>query len=167
MYGMLGTGANGLGGPQATWIQSLKLNPAKTIVLTHHTGFAYDASGKYGLWAQVNALLKGDPYAWYWGHAHNGIVYTKPVKITGSSPLQTNTYARCCGHGALPYGSSSALVNNSNVKWQAATPIPGPTQVYNGFAMLTLQSSNNVVTGISEGFYDYSSPAAKWSMKIF
>jgi hypothetical protein len=152
------------------WIKSLNLNPAKTIVLTHHTGFAYDCSSVLDLWSQVNSGLGGnDPYAWYWGHAHNGIVYAHPVTIPVSGELNftTNTYARCAGHGALPYGVATALQNNSNVLWQADSPIPSSKQIYNGFVLLSLQTSNNEVTKISEGFFDPSSSQPKWKLNIY
>jgi hypothetical protein len=158
-----------LGSAQIAWIQSLKLDPEKTIVLTHHTGFAYDCSSVFSLWSQVNAALGGkDPYAWYWGHAHNGIVYNNPVTIPvpGQPDFRTTTYARCAGHGALPYGVATTLPNNSNVLWQANSPIPSSKQIYNGFVLLTLQSSNNQVTKISEGYFDPSSAQPKWKANI-
>lgn len=168
MSGNLGA-ANG---PQMQWIQSLKLNPAKTIVLTHHTGIAYDASSKYGLWNQVNAALgNNDPYAWYWGHAHNGIVYANPIQIPYKNPqFKTNTYARCAGHGALPYGVSPRLQNNPNVLWQAHTPLPVPSPlVYNGFVMLTFQTAGNSVIKIIENFFDTATiqPSPTWSRVIY
>jgi calcineurin-like phosphoesterase family protein len=158
-----------LGSAQIAWIQSLKLDPAKTIVLTHHTGFAYDCSSVFDLWSQVNTALGGnDPYAWYWGHAHNGIVYHNPViiPVPGQPDFKTNTYARCAGHGALPYGVAPTLENNSNVCWQASSPIPSSTQVYNGFVLLTFQSANNQVTGISESYFDPSSAQPKWNFNL-
>jgi hypothetical protein len=159
-----------LGNSQVAWIKSLNLDAAKTIVLTHHTGFAYDCCSVFGLWGQLNAALGGnDPYAWYWGHAHNGIVYNKPVTITvpGRPSFKTNTYARCAGHGALPYGVATTLPNNSNVLWQANSPIPSSKQIYNGFVLLSLQSSNNQVTRISEGYFDPSSEQPKWKSNIY
>jgi calcineurin-like phosphoesterase family protein len=158
-----------LGSAQIAWIQSLQLNPAQTIVLTHHTGFAYDCSSVFSLWSEVKAALSGnDPFAWYWGHAHNGIVYQDLVTIPvpGKADFTTKTYARCAGHGALPYGESSKLDQNPNVRWQAKTPIPSSTQVYNGFVLLTFQSSNNQVTGISESFFDPSSAEPKWNLNL-
>jgi hypothetical protein len=157
-------------GTQAAWVSSLKLDPKKTIVLTHHTGFEYDASAVDALWAQVNQALGGDPYAWYWGHAHNGIVYANPVSIAASKSapaFSTDTYARCCGHGALPYGVATALQNNANVLWQASTPMPSSTQVYNGWAMLTLTLNNNQVSEVAEAFYDPGCVKATWEEVIF
>ena len=159
-----------LGNAQMTWINGLKLDPTKTIVLTHHTGFAYDCSSVFSLWAEVNAALGGkDPFAWYWGHAHNGIVYDNPVTISvpGRPDFKTNTYARCTGHGALPYGVASALDCNPNVLWQAKTPMPPPaTQIYNGFVLLTLQSSGGQVSSISERFFDPSSAQPQWNLNL-
>lgn len=167
MTGNLGDPA----GAQVAWIKSLQLNPAKTIVLTHHTGFAYDCSSVMDLWSQVNAALGGkDPYAWYWGHAHNGIVYANPVSIpvSGQPGFTTSTYARCAGHGALPYGVASALLNNKNVLWQASSPMPPPSkQIYNGFVLLNFVMANNQVTRISEGFFDPGSNSPKWRSNIY
>jgi Calcineurin-like phosphoesterase len=160
-------------GAQVKWITSLGLNPATTIVLTHHTGVAYDASAPCNLWTQLRAALGGkDPYAWYWGHAHNGIVYSNPVKIPYDKPVFTgNSYARCAGHGALPYGVSTDLKKHThNVLWQASTLQPGSsTLLCNGFVMLTLQTSNNQVVTITENFYDTSPTQAQptWSKVIF
>jgi Calcineurin-like phosphoesterase len=147
-------------GAQALWIKSLNLAASKTIVLTHHTGFAYDASSVSTLWQQVNSALGGnDPYAWYWGHAHNGIMYSNPVVIPVNEYFNftTNTYARCSGHGALPYGVSSKLQNNSNVLWQAGSLKPNSNESYNGFVVLSLQLQNNELVSITENFYDGSS----------
>lgn len=152
---------------QAQWIAGLKLTASQTIVLTHHNGFAYDCSATETLWGQVNAALGGDPYAWYWGHVHNGIVYTNPVKIGSFS---TNTYARCLGHASLPYGTASQLSGNQYVEWVESNQQPSSTLLYNGFAILTFETDKNGnMTTISEQFYDISkSPApVVWSKVIF
>ena len=110
---MLGALDSGSDAPvQTTWIKDLKLKPENTIVLTHHTGFAFDCSSVYSLWGEVNNALGADPFAWYWGHVHSGIVYSDQVRIPVSkyqaTPFSTNTLARCLGHSGLPYGYASA-----------------------------------------------------------
>ncbi|MGH9445713.1 MAG: hypothetical protein ACRD3O_08305, partial [Terriglobia bacterium] len=154
----------GLGGAQLQWIQGLRLSPSRVIVLTHHTGLSDDGSAKDPLWAELNSALSGDPFAWYWGHAHLGVVYKAPsvANQPGSS-----TFSRCLGHGALPYGDASELHGASRVEWYAHTPQPSGKQVYNGFAMLTLQSANGRVTSISEEFYDLGSTAPAWSKALY
>lgn len=159
-------------GPQVKWIQSLQLNPSNTIVLTHHPGIAYDASAKYELWDQVNASLNNtDPFAWYWGQTRNGIVYKRPLQVPYKQPqIKSNIFARCAGHGALPYGIAAKLHNNPNVYWQSGNPVPGHSPlVHNGFVMLTLQAVNNRVTKIIENFFDTSSAihAPVWSKMIY
>ncbi|MBI2731494.1 MAG: metallophosphoesterase [Sphingobacteriales bacterium] len=155
---------------QYKWVKSLNLNPAKTIVLTHHTGISLDASEVYPLWDQIREVLGGnDPYAWYWGHAHNGIVYKQPLVINNNvQNFSSQTFARCAGHGALPYGVASSIEGVANVLWQASSPMPAPSkQVYNGFVVLTLTLANGTVRMIDEDFYDPSSIDPKWGLTIF
>jgi hypothetical protein len=160
---------------QSNWIKQLKPNPAKTIVLTHHTGFAYDTSTPYSLWAEVKAALGSDPYAWYWGHVHNGIVYKSPVNIPVSKynkkAFKTYTYARCAGHGALPYGYASALTKNTNIEWvegkEKKIILNGPLQ--NGFVVLSLSSDSKTgqLTQITEDFYNLGTFKPVFSKTIY
>ncbi|MBO9563358.1 MAG: metallophosphoesterase [Niastella sp.] len=160
----------GSAGTQGQWIQSLGLDPAKTIVLTHHNGFAPDCSAASPLWAEIRGALKGDPFAWYWGHVHNGIVYNAPITIPSipkQPGLTTNTLTRCLGHAALPYGL--ATLNQQLVAWNETNAQPAPSkELYNGFAILTLSvNSQNQVSGITENWYDLS-PAKQpvWTKKL-
>jgi hypothetical protein len=153
----------GAGGIQGQWIQGLKLSPDKVIVLTHHNGLSDNGSVKQPLWAEINAALKGDPYAWYWGHEHLGIVYKSP---TVTSP-PSNTFGRCLGHGALPFGDASELHGAAAVEWYAHSPQPGSKLVYNGSVLLTVESANGLVTKITEEFYDLGSPTNTWSKTIY
>jgi hypothetical protein len=163
-----------IGGPdgvQGQWIKGLQLKPENTIVLTHHNGFAFDASEGSTFWGEINGALNGDPYAWYWGHVHNGIAYDRPITIppTSTEPgLTTNTFARCLGHAALPYGPSTDLAS-APVAWYATNLQPSPSkQLYNGYAILTLTTnSENQLTGISESFYDLSQEGAVWTNTIY
>lgn len=167
MTGSIGT----KDGFQTTWLQSLHLDPAKTIVFTHHNGFEDDTCSGSPLWAEINhALGNKDPFAWYWGHVHNGIVYKSPITIPSSKTVPgftTNTFARCLGHAALPYGLASSLEQphaKANITYKADSPMPKPSkQLYNGFAILTLTTTNGVVSGITEAFYDPSSQTPKYS----
>ena len=169
MYGSL----DGNTPVQIPWIQQLGLTPQQTIVLTHHTGFAFDCSSSYTLWNQVQSALGADPYAWYWGHVHSGIVYSDTVNIPVSpnqkTPFSTNTYARCLGHSGLPYGYATTLEGNSNVAWQVAQGSnPLPTGLLpNGFVLLTLQTgSNGVLNKITEAFYDTGTSAQPTFTKV-
>lgn len=146
---------------QTQWIKQLHLQPQKTIVLTHHNGFAFDCSSSYSLWDDVKNALGNDPFAWYWGHVHSGIVYADNVKIPVSTnqptAFSTKTFARCLGHSGLPYGYASALTGNSNVAWQVAqntTPVPKGL-LPNGYVILTLETDQKGnLNKITEAFYD-------------
>ncbi|MEZ4875882.1 MAG: metallophosphoesterase [Flavobacteriaceae bacterium] len=161
------------GGFQTQWLQSLQLDPKKTIVFTHHNGFEDDTTSASPLWAEIHYALKGDPFAWYWGHVHNGIVYTQPITIPNTKMVPgftTATYARCLGHAALPYGLATSLEQppaKNNITYKADSPQPFPSkQLYNGFAVLTLTTSHGKVSGISEAFYDPSSNTAKYTKRL-
>lgn len=167
MIGSIG-GANGV---QGKWIQQLGLDPKKTIVLTHHNGITPDSAAIMPLWAEIKGALNGDPYAWYWGHVHNAIVYTYPVAILPDAQLpiiSLNTYARCVGHAAIPYGPSSAL-DHRPIAWREASLQPPPSrQLYNGFAMLTLTlNGNGQVASITENFFDPRKTTSVWTKEIF
>jgi len=151
---------------QSLWIQKLNLNAQKTIVLTHHNGLATDCSSVQSLWYQVQGALKADPYAWYWGHVHNGIVYKSPIAIPQSA-FKTSTYCRCLGHAALPYGPAS--LPTAYIDWVANSKQPAPSkQLYNGFAILTVSLDNaNQVARINESFYDLSTSNAVWTKDIY
>lgn len=171
MYGSLDSDDNPA--VQTPWIQSLGLTAEKTIVLSHHTGFAFDCSSVYSLWADVNNALNGnDPYAWYWGHVHNAIVYQSPLAIpatSGTPALNTNTYARCLGHGALPYGLASSIVGNAGVEWQETNQLDANTDLLaNGFVLLTLtlDPDSKMLNSITETFYDISSPGQPVFTKV-
>lgn len=161
----------GSGGTQGTWISGLGLDPQKVIVLTHHNGFAWDCSSGLNLWDEIKGALGGDPYAWYWGHVHYGIVYDQPITIPpapGQNGFTTNTYARCLGHAALPYGLAQGLAGKP-VVYSSNSPQPPPSkQLYNGFGWLTLTTdASGVLTSIVESYYDLSSAKAKYSKQIF
>lgn len=168
MDGTIG-GATGM---QATWIRKINRNPDKTILFTHHNGFAADCSSVATLWGEINGAFGRDPYAWYWGHVHNGIVYNRPTTIPPppGQPQQptftTYTYARCLGHAAIPYGMVTGLAKK--VLWNESTLQPPPSkQLSNGYAILTFSTSNNTVTQITEDFYDVSSSTSKFHNVIF
>lgn len=150
-------------GIQSQWIQNLGLAPEKVIVMSHHNALSDDGSVKQPLWAEVNGALKGDPYAWYWGHEHLGVVYTNPTK---SSPPSA-TYCRCLGHGALPFGDASELHGAPGVAYYAHTPQPSSVLVYNGWALLTLASADGKMTAITEALYDLGSSTPQWTKALY
>jgi len=148
------------GNAQAAWIAQVvkqyKVPPEKTIVLTHHNGLEGGWTGtpivSNVLWDQVmggsGPFAPLNPAYWYWGHVHNGIVYTQ-------QPGLGNTLGRCIGHGAIPFGDArnlQALVPKY-VRYYAHTPVPSDPQsklVLNGYAVLTLGQNGSM----QEDFYE-------------
>ena len=147
-------------GTQTKWIKSLNLDPKKTIVFSHHNGFEDDTNSGSPLWWQMNNALGDDPFAWYWGHIHNGIVYNKDITIPATDKVpgfKVNSFARCLGHASLPYGVASKLNKfKDNIEYNADNKKPDSNELYNGFAMISLTTNNGVMENISEGFYDVS-----------
>lgn len=119
---------------QLSWLGSLPKNK-RVIVLSHHEGFDLLGNTQTALYSQVTGALGRDPDYWYWGHAHNGIVY-KPKGCCR---------ARCVGHGAIPYGNASMLAGQPNVAWYETTLANDPNypeRVLNGFARIRLSGSS-------------------------
>lgn len=157
MNGALG----GTTGVQALWINSLissgQIDPSKLIVLTHHNGLSYDGKTEVAISSELNSILGRDPVAWYWGHVHNGIVYKNPT-VT-----QRNTFARCIGHGAIPFGKAFGLVDDDWVAYYANTinqTIPNNSiLVCNGFALVTINANGSV----TEEVYEQNTPGSVFS----
>lgn len=166
MQGSIG----GTSSAQAKWLKNLKLNPEKTIVMTHHnptdqTGAKLVNKGKNKktLWKEIIESLGGHPGIWYWGHLHNGIVYKTP-NFDGS-----NTKCRCIGHSAIPFGNAFALQNeiennpNNFIEYYAHTPdkrFKGEVRVLNGFSMLNIYKDGK----IEEQVYEVTNPKPVWSL---
>jgi calcineurin-like phosphoesterase family protein len=146
---------------QIAFLQSFNLANKRIVVMTHHNGLRTDGQVQMGLWNQVVSALGRAPDYWYWGHVHNGIVYS------AQSASGANTSGRCCGHGALPFGNAYELHDSEGnpvpqVDYYAHTPMSNPdtqqtNRVLNGYAIVTLTA-----TSISEAFYDQSGALA-WS----
>ena len=181
---------SGTDGSQVAWIQQLVssggLDNKKLIVLTHHNALTYDGFPVPGyvplgseqpepnLYQDVSAALGRDPDYWYWGHIHNGIVYTGSVSL--SPDKQTTTLCRCLGHGAQPFGAAYHWLENNGAEQQYPldqTPTgPNPSIAYyahtplqtnpplawvnrvkNGFTVLTLTAGS-----ITEDVYEQGPP---------
>ena len=140
---------------QPNWVSKLGLTPSKTIVMTHHNGLSYDGTVQGALWTEINQALGGDPGAWYWGHVHNGIAYTSPT--VGNS----NTVARCVGHGAFPFANAWGMDEAKPIRYEyyAHTPNSNPKEtprVLNGFMMMTISSTGQ----ITEEWYEQGNPVS-------
>ncbi len=164
MYGSLGA-------DQLAWITREKPDPSRTIVLTHHNaldvGLDPASVALYApLWSGLRAALGGDPYAWYWGHVHNGIVYADPARV--GPDFSTTTRCRCLGHGALPYGYAADLAGHPGIVWQAATRTGTGAELANGFATLEFElDADNNVAAVTESFFDTADPAARYRNRIY
>ena len=122
------------------------------VLLTHHnpidiTGASIVTSPSGSLWSQVMTALKSNPPKyWYWGHQHNGVVYTAASKGGG-------VLCRCLGNAAIPIGDAYWLKNNPCVSFYTSKLIPNPSpaqqlRVMNGFAVLSFTP-----TALTETWY--------------
>jgi hypothetical protein len=153
---------------QINFIKSLDITNKKVIMLTHHnpTNIEGTGLGKLILWPQVISALGKPPDFWYWGHIHNGIVYSDQ-----SFPAQNGVKAPCAGHGAIPFGVAYGLQNPDGSNKPSIeyfshellstafgnTDAQQTNRVLNGFAMLTLKPDS-----ITEEFIDQTG-IVRWS----
>lgn len=151
---------------QISFIRSFDLANKKVIVITHHNGTSTDGTTPNSLWTDVTSALGRAPDFWYWGHIHNGIVYSAQ-----SAAGQAGTNARCSGHGAIPFAVAYGLVrpdgsNLGSISYFAhelmsseygSTDPKQANRVLNGFAQLTISAE-----AIKEEFYDQTG-ILRWS----
>ncbi len=107
----------------------------RIIVLTHHEGLSFTGDQCSKLWTQVVSALGRVPDYWYWGHAHNAIVYR----------LRDGCRCRCAGHGAIPYGDAPDLDGASAVEWYEklnARDKSVPERVLNGYVRVTINGTS-------------------------
>ncbi len=134
---------------QLNFLKAQVAKGKKIIVLTHHNGLSQDGTSKTTLWSQVMSAFPANagPAYWYWGHVHAGVAY-QPVGNGAAKVL-----ARCCGHGGLPCGQASEMVDKqATVLWYENRLAHDPDiqeRVLDGFAMLDLQGPQ-----LQEVFYD-------------
>ena len=133
----------------------------KIIILTHHCPLNTDGSQTKGLWNDVVSALGREPDYWYFGHMHNGVVYSDQA-ATGS-----HTKCRCVGHGAIPYGDGYWLKDQlgKKVEWYTNTPLGSSDpdlalRVKNGYAKIILSQGS-----LEEAFYDQDGTQA-WSATV-
>jgi hypothetical protein len=113
---------------------SSQLAGRRVVVLSHHEGLSLRSGAPTALWHQVATALGRAPDYWYWGHAHNAVVFAPRDGCRG----------RCAGHGAIPYGRARMLAGRADVEWYE-TELAGdprtPDRVRNGFVRLRLSGS--------------------------
>ena len=115
----------------------------RLMVLSHHLAVDLTGAMPTALWQQVVTCLGRVPDVWYWGHAHNAVIYA-PFK---------GCAMRCIGHGAIPYGKASMLMGLPSVQWfetQAAGDPAVPPRVLNGYMRATLSGSALLEEAIGE-----------------
>jgi hypothetical protein len=106
--------------------------------------------------------------------AHNGIVYASPLTIPAygsqSPEFTTDTWCRCLGHGALPYGKATDL-NNSQITWQVASEscASDGNLLYNGFATLVFEiGEDGTCSQITENWFSANpNQTCQMSMLLF
>jgi hypothetical protein len=147
------------GTDQVEWlIALLKANAGKRVImLTHHDGFSVNTvTGEITMRPLYNELthIMTDvrDWWWYWGHAHNVVVYER-VSLDNRSSVTP----RCAGHGAIPYlparpDLSKLGKGNIKVQWAESdlARITGdPKRAPNGFVLITLTGAD-----LHEEYYD-------------
>jgi len=151
---------------QKNFIKGLDTTNKNVILLTHHNPISVDGTSVLPLWGEMNSALGRAPEFWYWGHIHNGIVYSDQ-----SMAGQAGTKGRCSGHGAIPFGVAYGLQNadgsnNTTIDYFAHelltsaydnTDTQQTNRVLNGFTLLTIGGDS-----IKEEFYDQTG-AVNWS----
>jgi hypothetical protein len=133
---------------QKTFIAAMvkKYPNRRVVVFTHHQPFGLDlSSGFNDLWNDVTGALGKPPAFWYFGHAHAAVAY---VGIQGC-------YARCAGHGAIPYSDPTDLMKptrDGKIDWYEHTNAADPRvpeRCLNGGLMLEFEG-----TALRETFFD-------------
>lgn len=125
---------------QTAWVSSFaeRARYKRVIVLSHHQCLSFDGTAETQLHWQVTQCLGRVPDLWFFGHAHNAIVYAE----------HRGMRARCAGHGAIPHGHASALDSYPCVLWHETRLAAGSDiRVCNGFVLLTLDGD-----GVCEQF---------------
>jgi len=159
--------------PQVAFVNGLDLSGKQVLVFTHHNGISLDGNtANQPLLSQLNTILGRYPDFWYYGHIHNGVVYTDPPAITGLNipSSQITPQLRCCGHAALPYGVPSWLnypSTPSYIPYFAQTNAGNnntqlSNTIRNGFALLTL-SQNQIVETFYEVDINSGNPVQMWT----
>lgn len=139
---------------QVAFLQAAGKTGQKIFLLTHHNPLNETGTAKTGLWNQVVQALGKNPDYWYWGHVHNGIVYS-PLSAGGS------VKCRCLGNGGIPIGNASWFRNAPAISFYTNKPVANPTiqqqlRVQNGFAIIEFAGGN-----IKETWY-YQDGSQAW-----
>lgn len=140
---------------QQQLLQNAGKSGKKIFILTHHNPINEIGDTQNSLWNDVVSQLGKNPDYWYWGHVHNGIVYSN--KSAGG-----NVNCRCLGNAAIPIGNASWFENNSQINFFTNKPLSNPgsrnaLRVMNGFAIIEFSED-----AVSEQWY-YQDGSSAWS----
>lgn len=118
---------------QVQWLNAqLSDDSPKTFLMTHHQLFsAYEDQGDRMEEKVAPHLNDGTIFGWFWGHEHACIIFEQ----------YKNIYARCIGHGGLPFEIPAVQPPNADVpvKFVDRRPRPDkPSRGIQGFASLTV-----------------------------
>ncbi|HYU30748.1 MAG TPA: hypothetical protein VEW48_01175 [Thermoanaerobaculia bacterium] len=95
---------NDLDDEQVRWLKKIVAGAGdrKVVLFSHHQLFSRLESQGKNLAAKLGELLTGKRiFAWYWGHEHRCTIHQQhPVYAM---------YARCLGHGGMPYDRKKAM----------------------------------------------------------
>ena len=140
---------------QQKLLQDAGSSGKKIMILTHHNPLTEIGTLQNDLWRNVVSALGKDPDYWYWGHIHNGIVYSE--ESAGGS-----VKCRCQGNAAIPVGNAAWLENNPHVSFYTNASL-GDTdprnalRIKNGFALLEFSYDT-----VKEKWY-YQDGSLAWS----
>lgn len=141
---------------QLVFLKQAGMQGKKICILTHHNPLDTIGQNKLPLWNQVVNALGKEPDYWYWGHVHNGMVYS-------AQSAGANVKCRCLGNAAIPIGNSEWLQSNpSSVSFYTNKPLANTTiqqrlRVLNGFAMLQFTADD-----VKENWY-YQDGSPAWT----
>lgn len=130
----------------------------KIMILTHHNPLNEIGDQQNSLWTDVVSALGKKPDYWYFGHVHNGIVYSE-MSAAGT------VKCRCQGNAAIPIGHAAWFDNKPAISFYTNSPL-GDTdprnalRIKNGFALLEF-TANSVL----ENWY-YQDGSLAWSSQL-
>ncbi len=140
---------------QRKLLQEAGKSGKRIMILTHHNPLTELGDKLKGLWTDVVSALTKEPDYWYWGHVHNGIVYSE-TSAAGS------VKCRCQGNGSIPIGNAVWFEKKTDISFYTNASL-GDTnprnalRVKNGFALLEFDQD-----AVNEHWY-YQDGSPAWS----
>lgn len=143
---------------QKNLLHQAGISGKKIMILTHHNPLNEPGDQLNKLWTDVVSGLGRDPDYWYFGHVHNGIVYSE-------ASAARRVKCRCQGNASIPIGHAAWFANNPAVSFytNAALGDPDPRnalRIKNGFALLEFRANS-----VLENWY-YQDGSLAWSSQL-